>query len=287
MSGAAEQFDAVIVGSGFGGAFAAWVLVRAGWRVLMLERGGWARRDAADWDPRAVLIEQRYQGRSPLLVKQYGASQFAAMPCNELVGGQSVLYGGASLRLRPTDFARWPFSYAALEPYYKQAEELLGVHGQAGADPGEPPRTGSYPHPAAALSAPAERLFRAAQRAGLRPFPLPLAINFSDAGRPLCVRCETCDGFPCKLAAKNDAAVALLAPLAAQGLQIRSGTIAASVAVRAGRVCAVNCVDGATGRREVVRGRQDHHAAAHHLAAPCTARRSSCVRSWARARSGT
>ena len=35
------MYDALIIGSGFGGAMAAHRLVRAGWRVLLLERGDW------------------------------------------------------------------------------------------------------------------------------------------------------------------------------------------------------------------------------------------------------
>ncbi|MDQ3137622.1 MAG: FAD-dependent monooxygenase, partial [Gemmatimonadota bacterium] len=35
------SYDAIVVGSGFGGAMAAHVLVDAGWSVLMLERGDW------------------------------------------------------------------------------------------------------------------------------------------------------------------------------------------------------------------------------------------------------
>jgi len=43
--------DAVIVGSGFGGAFTALALTEAGLRVLLLERGKPVARDDGDWDP--------------------------------------------------------------------------------------------------------------------------------------------------------------------------------------------------------------------------------------------
>src|SRR5262245_9932559 len=39
-----SSFDAIIIGSGFGGAFAANVLVEAGWSVLLIERGRWVPR---------------------------------------------------------------------------------------------------------------------------------------------------------------------------------------------------------------------------------------------------
>jgi choline dehydrogenase-like flavoprotein len=41
-----REYDAVVVGSGFGAAFAALPLVHAGARVLMLERGPWVERAA-------------------------------------------------------------------------------------------------------------------------------------------------------------------------------------------------------------------------------------------------
>ena len=49
-----ETWDAVIVGSGFGGSLAARALVDAGLRVLMLERGDWVPRGPRNWAADAV-----------------------------------------------------------------------------------------------------------------------------------------------------------------------------------------------------------------------------------------
>ena len=49
-----EWYDAIVIGSGFGGAMAAHVLVKAGWSVLMLERGDWVARGARNWSPDGV-----------------------------------------------------------------------------------------------------------------------------------------------------------------------------------------------------------------------------------------
>lgn len=238
-----EQYDAVIVGSGFGGAAAAYSLVEAGWKTLLIERGGQVQRDKLDWDPREILIRPRYRSRSPLLVKQYGARQFSRVYPNEVVGGLSVFYGGASLRLRQADMARWPISYAELEPHYGRAEQLLGVHGQAGQDPHEPPRSSDYPAGPIALTEPARRIHAAARKLGLRPFPIPLAINFSSHARPLCIQCSTCDGFPCRIEAKNDVAVTLLAQAQEKGLEIAAGTIVRRLIEEKGRIIAVECMD--------------------------------------------
>ena len=249
------SYDAVIIGSGFGGALAAYALTQAGQRVLMLERGRWAHRDADDWNQRQILIGQRYRGPVPVDVKQYGARRFSQIYPNETVGGKSVFYGGASLRLRATDFARWPFSYADLAPYYEQAESLLGVHGTVGSDPCEPPGLQSYPFPAVELSAPARRLQQASDQLGYRPFPIPLAINFSDAQRTRCVLCNTCDGFPCRIEAKNDLAATVLRHAQQRGLHIASGAIARRLQIESGQVRGVEYLDASINQSQVAEGR--------------------------------
>src|SRR5215212_445662 len=50
-------WDAIVIGSGFGGAMAAHALVMAGQRVLMLERGGWVARGPQNWDASGVGLK--------------------------------------------------------------------------------------------------------------------------------------------------------------------------------------------------------------------------------------
>jgi len=238
-----EQYDAIVVGSGFGGAAAAHVLVQAGWKTLLLERGDWTRRDPLDWNQREVLLRQRYRSGSPLLVKQCGDRKFRAVYPNEVVGGMSVFYGGASLRLRERDFDRWPLSYADLEKHYCTAEKLLGVHGEPGQDVCEPPRSEEYPFAAIELTEPARRIYEAAGRLGYRPSKIPLAINFTDVSRPLCIKCTTCDGFPCKIEAKNDLAATLLREAQAGGLEIMAGAIVHRLVEEGGKIRSLRCMD--------------------------------------------
>ncbi len=242
----APGWDVVVIGSGLGGALAGHRLTEAGARVLVLERGRWPHRDEGDWDPQAILTDLRYRGPVSLSVRQRGDRQFRPLPMNETVGGMSAFYGGASLRLRPADFARWPFDYDDLEPFYDRAERLLGVHGRAGADPSEPPRSGAYPFAPIPYSAPAERIRGAGESLGLRPFPIPLAINFSGSGGPRCVRCNTCDGFPCAIEAKNDAA-GILRHAERQGLTVRPGVVVRTLEIAGGRVARAHCGDQESG----------------------------------------
>ena len=148
------MWDAVVIGSGFGGAMAAYQLVTAGRRVLMLERGGWVARGPQNWGPNGVgLVTPHFTAESPYDVTADGRRYRAASW--QCVGGQSVFYGGASFRFRQHDFdvvpeivgesgAAWPFDYNVLEPFYTRAEQLLGVAGEAGMDPTEPPRCAPF-----------------------------------------------------------------------------------------------------------------------------------------------
>jgi choline dehydrogenase-like flavoprotein len=184
---AEEWYDAIVIGSGFGGAMAAWVLVDAGWSVLMLERGGWVTRGKHNWSPDGVgPLTSHYSTESAYRVAGGGRARSAgAFHC---VGGPSVFYGGVAFRYRAEDFehdpeiagssgARWPWAYDEIEPYYSEAERILGVAGESGVDPTEPPRGVPFPHPAAELAPISRQLGQAAKELGCRPFRLPLAIN--------------------------------------------------------------------------------------------------------------
>jgi choline dehydrogenase-like flavoprotein len=253
-------WDAIIVGSGFGGAMAAHALVHAGQRVLMLERGGWVARGPENWRAGGVgLVTPHYTMESAYDVtagrRRYRAG---AWHC---VGGQSVFYGGASYRFRHCDFdpdtdvvrdsgADWPFRYEDLEPYYGYAERLLGVAGEAGADRTEPPRSSSYPHNAAPLSRPAAVVADAARRLGLTPSRIPLAISYEvQEERRACVRCGSCDGYACAAEAKNDLATTIIPGLVRQGMTLRPNTVCVRLVREGARVTAVDCVDRVTGDR--------------------------------------
>ncbi|HVR64590.1 MAG TPA: GMC family oxidoreductase [Polyangia bacterium] len=242
-------FDVVIVGSGFGGASAAYTLSQAGLRTLLVERGGAVNRDDQDWNGRAILVDGRYRGDTPVLVRQEGAKDATPMFNNEVVGGNSIFFGGASLRLRAADFASWPISYAILEPFYGQAESLLEVHGNAGEDPCEPPRSAEYPFPLPELTDPARRIYEAAKKIGLHPFRLPLAINHQGSRRPRCLNCFTCDGFPCKIGAKNDVTTTLLLKARQDCLTVLPRVLATRLVHRDGRVSALEAVERDSGRR--------------------------------------
>lgn len=121
--------DLIIVGSGAGGATLARALAGSGLRVLILERGERLPREKANWEPEAVLHDHRYHTREQWCDS---SGQWFSPITGYHVGGNTKLYGAAILRRRERDFAAraypegstpdWPLDYAALRPYYDQAE---------------------------------------------------------------------------------------------------------------------------------------------------------------------
>ena len=254
----------IVIGSGFGGTMAAWPLVRAGVEVLMLERGPWVDRGPHCWLPEGTLTRTPFyeDGTNGSALTDRGVQEAPTCAC---VGGPSVFYGGVSLRFREADFgpnpeivgdsgARWPVTYHDLRPYYRQAEQILGVAGRAGEDPCEPPRDGDYPARPNGLSPVSERMAQAARSLGLRPFRLPLAINFSTngKGRARCVECETCDTFACAVEAKNDLATRVLRGLVVNGLDLWAETAVTRIHAEGRKMLGVTCVHRGTGETRTV-----------------------------------
>ncbi|HPZ09104.1 MAG TPA: GMC family oxidoreductase [Candidatus Eremiobacteraeota bacterium] len=234
-----KDYDVIIVGSGIGGSCAAFALSKVGFKTLVLERGIWIKGDEHDWDPKEILINKRYKGETPLLVKQYKDRDFKELYNNEVVGGMSVFYGGAVMRMREKDFLHWPIKYADMEPYYTKAEELLEVYGEMGNIPGEPQRSKPYPFEIVPLTPPAERIYKAADKLGYKPFRLPMTLNFGNTKRPLCIKCNTCDGFPCKIGAKNDASTTIKE----YNLEVKSGVIVKKLIEEQGKIKSLECID--------------------------------------------
>ena len=80
-----QTFDIAIIGSGFGGASAAYTFSKAGLKTILIERGQKAVRDEKDWNSKTILIDGRYKGNIPLSIKQYQSPALSTY-FNEVVG---------------------------------------------------------------------------------------------------------------------------------------------------------------------------------------------------------
>jgi choline dehydrogenase-like flavoprotein len=128
-----ERYDVIIVGSGAGGAAAAYRLARAGRRVLMLEKGRHLPTDGSTLDTKQVFKEGKYKNKEPWLDGRGGH----LVPDEHYnVGGKTKWYGAALMRFSAHEFAAdpehqclaWPFGLEEIEPYYDEAERLMHVN---------------------------------------------------------------------------------------------------------------------------------------------------------------
>lgn len=206
------DYDAVVIGSGAGGGTAAHRLVRAGWRVLILERGEALDDPERMQDEQAMLIDRIASDDRGIAINGRAERPFVG----GVLGGGSRLYGGVLLRPGKADFMPgraygeriprsiwdWPVDYASLEPFYEQAEDLYGVCGDVSQPvPHLEARARPYRRPAPPLVPLHHRLERGfAQRQG-SVFRLPLAIDFDR-----CLRCAGCPGFGCPVDARASSA---------------------------------------------------------------------------------
>ncbi len=210
------DYDVIIIGSGAGGGTLARHLAPSGKSILILERGGWLKREPENWDAEEVFQKNRYVAHDPWSDPNGKHFQPGAF---YHVGGATKMYGAALFRLREKDFQgfhhydgyspAWPISYTDMEPYYTQAEQMYQVHGIRGEDPTEPFASAPYPHPPVSHEPRIQKLADDLAHAGFHPFHTPCGIMLNESNMPYstCVRCKACDGFPCVVHAKSDAEV--------------------------------------------------------------------------------
>jgi choline dehydrogenase-like flavoprotein len=166
-----DIFDAVIVGSGASGGWAAKRLSEAGLKVLVLEAGRPQTSD--DYSEHIPAFDLKWRGRSKAPLARIRPQQSASYACDEwnhewyvndlaepyttppdapfpwvgrirMVGGRTNVWGRQSYRWSDADFKAashdgagvdWPLGYTDLAPYYDIVERYIGVSGRAEGHP--------------------------------------------------------------------------------------------------------------------------------------------------------
>jgi choline dehydrogenase-like flavoprotein len=217
-----DHYDVIVIGSGAGGGTLTHALAPTGKRILLLERGGFLPREPENWDSKAVWVDLRYHNSGTWT--DDGTGEEFAPKQNYYVGGNTKVYGAILFRFRERDFGEivhvdgvspaWPLSYADFEPYYTRAEHLYHVHGQRGVDPDDPPSATPYRYPPLSHEPRIAQLEADLAKAGLHPFPLPVGLIYDESAPQFspCIRCATCDGYPCLVNGKADAHIVCVAP---------------------------------------------------------------------------
>ena len=234
---AAERYDAVVVGSGFGGAVHALRLAEAGRSVLVLERGH--RYEPADF-PRDVRDVDALFWRQPRRPKAQGLYELQffsglGVVVASGVGGGSLVYANIHVRPDPVVFddPRWPKAVRRpeLDLWYDRVQERL------------------RPEPVpSALRLPKRDAFRDAARAlGREVFDPDQAVDWE-----LCDHIAECE-FGCRLGAKRTLDRSYLRDAERRGARVLTGTVAHHVEPVADGY-RVHYEDLATGRREAATG---------------------------------
>jgi choline dehydrogenase-like flavoprotein len=191
--------DFVVVGGGGAGAVVAKELSTAGFQVVVLEQGPYLHPDEFVHD------ELRFKDPSNPLAPEVLTNDHALQPntfrrsANEkavrqptigygrCIGGGTVHFTANYWRFHEIDFIErsrwgpiagtgfsdWPITYADLERYYTKAEWELGISGQAGASPFDPPRSKPYPLPPMPVKSSGVLLERVRANWDGIPFPPP------------------------------------------------------------------------------------------------------------------
>jgi len=245
------HFDAVVVGSGFGGSVTAYRLAEAGLRVCVLERG---RPYPPNSFPRSPYrMRKNFWDPSAGLYGMFNIWSFKHIEAvvSSGLGGGSLIYGNVLIRkdekwfvkedLRQGGYEYWPVTRADLEPHYDQVEKMLNAQ--------------RYPFAHAPYNQTAKTIeFKAAAaKLGLE-WQLPnLAITFSNPGetpipgepiqeehpnlhrrtRHTCWLCGECV-IGCNAGSKNTLDYNYLSAAARHGADIRTQCEARSFEPRAG-----------------------------------------------------
>lgn len=162
---AENQYDAIVVGSGISGGWAAKELTEKGLKVLLLERGhniehikDYAEQNKPVWEyphrhyrPTREMIEEYPKLKRDYPLNERNLSYWASdkdSPYTETkrfdwfrgyhVGGRSLMWGRQSYRWSDLDFEAnvkdgiavdWPIRYKDIEPWYNYVEKFIGVSG--------------------------------------------------------------------------------------------------------------------------------------------------------------
>lgn len=231
--------DAVVIGTGAGGAPLIARLAQAGLSVVALEAG-------RHWAPaKDFATDERAQGdlfwNDERLSAGADPVAFGRNNSGTGVGGSTLHFTAYVPRVQPDDLRLrsefgvgedWPLAYADLESYYDEIEHVIGVSGPT-PYPWGPPRR-PYPLAPLPLNGAAQLMQRGCQELGIRTSPAAnaaLSGSYFQAGigwRAACVNRGFCQAG-CNTGAKGSMDVTYIPLAIGHGAEVRPGCFATRI----------------------------------------------------------
>ena len=236
--------DAVVIGTGAGGAPLIARLASAGLSVVALEAG-------THWDPSHEFpTDEVAQGKLFWTDERLSAGDdpvaFGSNNSGTGVGGSTLHYTAYTPRPHPDDFrlrgdfgvgVDWPLTYEDLEPYFDELEQFLGVSGPT-PYPWGPPRKSSYRFGPLPLNGAALLMERACKSLGIQTSPAAnaaLSAPYFQPGhgwRPACTNRGFCQAG-CSTGAKASMDVTFIPAALAAGAELRPESFVTNIEIDA------------------------------------------------------
>lgn len=233
------KYDVCVIGSGAGAGPVIYELSRAGFRVLVLEKGPWFKTEHFTKDDmtatRRSVYTPQLKDEFHVLETQDEEGNWNQKPTFEsqrnfwngnIVGGSSNFMSAYFHRMKPKDFrlrsnygevenanlADWPISYEELEPYYTKVEQEVGVSGVVIPHKHQEPRsTPDYPYPPLITNKIADWFTDTGNKLGFNIVPAARGIISQPKGdRNACYLSNYCGSFGCSSDGKSSSRAALI-----------------------------------------------------------------------------
>jgi choline dehydrogenase-like flavoprotein len=232
------MYDICVIGSGAGAGPVIYELSKAGYKVLVLEKGPWIKTEDFTKDEMTATRRDAYIPHpkdEPQIIERPttsgfksrntfdGGSDFQNGSC---VGGSSNFMSAYFHRLKPKDFrllseygpinganvVDWPISYDEMEPFYAKVESVVGVSGKVEQHKHlEPRSTPDFPYPPLTSNVVADWFVNAGKNLGYNIIPAARGIiSTPDNGRKACYHSNYCGSFGCASDAKGSSRAALI-----------------------------------------------------------------------------
>ena len=241
-----KKYDICIVGSGAGAGPVAYELSKAGYSVVILEKGPWIKTEQFNKDEivaaRRSVYTPNLKDEQHVIEQKNSKDEWIAKSTyktgrdfwnGNCVGGSSNFMSGYFHRMKPQDFRLlseygaieganiedWPISYEDLEPYFTKVEKVVGISGTIVKHSTQEPRsTADFPYPPLAENIVSTWIDKASDKIGYKMAPVPRAIlSRPKDQRNSCVYSNYCGSYGCSSDAKGSSRASLLNDALATG----------------------------------------------------------------------